>query len=62
MNKPSLGVMPQKIWIEMRINDLLRAISERRTQTINEPPIIEWSEELVELLKVESIKFYNKKV
>lgn len=47
--KLPLGVMPRKIWLEKRIEDLTRAIHEY-AQTSDWNPLLAWTIELEELL------------
>jgi len=47
--KPPLGVIPRKLWIEERIGQLSRAIREYIEYGACDQPIIEWNNELVEL-------------
>jgi len=47
--KPPVGVIPRKLWLETRIQDLVRAINEYTQAGIREP-VAEWSKELVELI------------
>jgi hypothetical protein len=50
--KPPLGVMPQEIWYEKRINDLLRAISEYSSCGLF-GPTHKWTLELADILKLQ---------
>lgn len=49
MGKPSLGVIPEKIWKEQRIEALIRAIQLRLKQSTSHPVPSEWIEELNKL-------------
>lgn len=48
--KPPIGVMPRKLWLETRIQDLGRAIYEYTQAKIYEP-VNEWLEELQGLVE-----------
>ena len=45
--KPPLGVVPQYLWIESRINDLIRTIYQHGGVSNSNP---EWVSELIDLL------------
>jgi len=47
--KPPLGVMPERLWKERRISDLIRAIGEYADDP-NRKPKPEWCLELADLL------------
>ncbi|AZA91161.1 Uncharacterised protein [Chryseobacterium nakagawai] len=49
MEKPSLGVIPEKIWKEKRIEDLSNAIQLRVKMCTSHPVPAEWIEELNKL-------------
>jgi hypothetical protein len=48
--KPPVGVIPRKLWLETRIQDLVRAINEYTQAGIREP-VYEWSKEMIELIR-----------
>lgn len=49
--KPPIGVMPRKLWLEIRIQDLHRAVNEYIQAGIFEP-VDGWLKELSELIDV----------
>lgn len=50
--KPSIGIMPHKIWIELRIQELSKALVRYATDANidNKDCMIDWSKELADLL------------
>lgn len=46
--KPPLGVIPRRIWVEKRCDELIRAIHEYKTEGL--PINFEWVQELYEHL------------
>lgn len=51
ITKPPLGVMPKSIWVDNRKRDLARAIFEYVDQNPNQPLLLEWLDELKELVR-----------
>ncbi len=54
--KPPLGLMPKNIWLEQRVDELLRAINDHRQFMLTNPGIYwgtasRWSEELRDVTK-----------
>lgn len=49
LEKPPIGIIPKKIWIEQRINEIRRAVNEyiNAGMRVN----VEWIEEYNQLLK-----------
>jgi hypothetical protein len=49
MNKPPLGIMPRKMWDEIRQRDIEDAIE--RYKAVDKPIPVEWAREYIELVR-----------
>ena len=58
MQKPPLGIMPESLFLEQRLHDILEAISRYQEADMPIPP--EWSDEMFRI-PVRMIELQNKR-